>query len=210
MFTVADYSESSRRTQPRKRLRRMRECQYRSLGCNAVLNRHAIKLHVSECDYQPPAKMPKPTLDSFTQLIGHCKKHLGFQIVQVLKDWANLTMPAVHTELSVVPDVPVYVDSNRLWDKPLPPHPQVLEDIRAQLYRDEPLFQEENAILLGQMVDGSMHRPAEALRGSLDLKPTRNILSQYGFTLPPELAEIGVKKSLFDVILCTYRFTGIQ
>lgn len=212
-LTPADYSRTSRRTQPRQPRPKLIPCSYRYLGCTTEIYRRSTKqlnTHRQTCSFKPPADMPKPVQNLLSDLTGHCRKHHGFLIASELKHWRRLRIPEVHTDLSVVPDKPVYLDSNLFWSETLPQHEEVskcMEDAldratRKNLKKDDPeLFEElqkENDGLFEKMKDRSLHTP-DAAQGKLSVKPPRNMLHKLHFNLPSQLAKIGIQKSKFEV-----------
>lgn len=185
---------------------KLRPCPFKYLGCKKRMAQNSVKRHARKCTHRP-TQLAEEVQPIWKELTLHCKEKHGLDMGLALRHWKQLKLPEEHTDLSVVPSEPVYID---LWPQKLPSHSEVLNDMQAtvntamdELRRDNPgeLFtalQKMNDTLFNQMAEGSTHPPEATLR-RLAVKPPTDMLSKYEFTIPPALEAMGVKDSQFDV-----------
>ncbi|KAA8896898.1 hypothetical protein FN846DRAFT_993479 [Sphaerosporella brunnea] len=189
---------------------KLRPCPFKYLGCKKRLHQHSVNRHARTCTCQPPPHIAA----IWKELTGHCQDNHGFEMKLALKHWRQLKLPEEHTDLSVVPNEPVYID---MWPEELPSPAKVLQDMQATVNRALDTLRDENSgtrfeelqklndMLFEQMANGSKHLPKAMLR-RLAVKAPTNMLSKYKLTVPPALEKMGVKRSLFNVNI-THKFS---
>ncbi|KAA8896899.1 hypothetical protein FN846DRAFT_993482 [Sphaerosporella brunnea] len=185
---------------------KLRPCPFKYLGCKKRLGHNSVKRHARKCTRRP-TQLTEEVEAIWKKLTRHCKDNHGFEMGRALHHWSQLKLPEEHTDLSVVPNEPVYID---MWPEDLPSHAKVLQDMQATVNRALDTLRDENPgtsfeelqklndMLFEQMADGSEHLPEATLR-RLAVKAPINMLSKYKLTVPPALEKMGVKRSLFNV-----------